>query len=489
MKNFFQIIFFPFELLGDIFVQVWKLIRIFWSRFFYSVWSIIIPLAIMLSLTMAFFIAQNQRELAADYSKQLMSCEDDEINRLVLILQNLDVAGLIELVKCLQSDREKVFFASYDAIINEIQKLPNSNDEKKRDKIYLTLTDTILQQTPNFKPIAKNASHQFVRQIMTDLINLKSNGRSRDLQLATLNCEKIQAIIEPTLQQGKNQNGELQKPSSKSIAKRNVNSFKEELLAADGTPFKQIIQNDKTSPTITLDDNELLADYNPPKKLSEPNRQNYPADTNNSFPILPKLDYPNNKITSQYNPPNEKITTQNPTKQLSTPPNYDENYYSPFQNYQSESSGTLTGITSADANYFLPDELRKINLNRIPSLSTPQLMRLLQHPESNYVLEARQTLIARDGFGEKHLNLAYKLYHHSPAVRKEIISHLSETHGVLVNTWLAELLNDPNDEIRYNAAARLSTSKDPNTRKLLIEKCQHDADLRIVNLINQLKQR
>jgi hypothetical protein len=116
-------------------------------------------------------------------------------------------------------------------------------------------------------------------------------------------------------------------------------------------------------------------------------------------------------------------------------------------------------------------------------------MRLLQHQDSNYVLEARRVLIARDGFGESHLSIAYKLYHRNPVVRKEVIAHLSETPGVLMNAWLTELLSDPNDEIRYNAAAMLSTSSDPNTRKFLIEKCKHDTDTRIVNLINQLRQR
>ncbi|MDR2641505.1 MAG: HEAT repeat domain-containing protein [Planctomycetaceae bacterium] len=511
LKKLFEFILFPLDIIGDIFVRICDFIRILAGKFFLSVWGLIVPAAILIAIVLAFFVAQNQRDLAADYATQLMNCDDNEIEQLVGILRNLELAGLIELISCLRSDREKIFFACQNAIEDELQKLPTLTDEKKRDKIYLTLTDAMLKQTPQFKPVAKNVVNQFVRQIMTDFINLKSNGRSHDLQLATLNCERIQATIEPALRRGKNENGELQKPITKKIARYNAGGFHDELLAADGKPFRQTIQNKNE----ISDEVEYIADNNTPRKLnSDPYNNNnnlpqkifpYPTNPNenltartarnsptnlsanqynpaepyNPFPVLPELDNANEKIADQYNADKKNIRQNK----------------EPIQNSYSDSRSNLRyGVNnysddSDDAKIFLTDDLRNINLNRISSLPTAQLMRLLQHSDSNRVLEARRILIVRDGFGEQHLTLAYKLYHRNPAIRKEIISHLTETHGVLANAWLAELLNDPNNEIRYNAASLLSTSADPNTRKLLIEKCQHDADNRIVNLINQLEQR
>ncbi|MDR1480289.1 MAG: HEAT repeat domain-containing protein [Planctomycetaceae bacterium] len=518
MKKFFEIILIPFEFTGGILMWLGDLFRSFFNKFFLSVWGIIIPFAILLAIVMAFFVAQNQRELAAEYAAQLMVCEDDDIDRLVGILQNLEVAGLIELVNCLRSDREKIFFACQDAIETELQKLSNLTDEKKRDKTYLSITGAMLQQTPQFKPIAKNAVNQFVRQIMTDLINFESNGRSHDSQLVTLNCERIQAIIEPALNRGKGGDGVLQKPLTKTITRYNSAGFHDELLAADGQPFKQSVQNKNES----LNDLEYIVSNNPPQKnnsptfnnstlLNTPNRSNFsetnrneilvaqkvssglstdmykPSERQNSFPLLPELGNSRDKVANQYFP-NEK----NMNREMESGTNFD-----------SRAGGRVSPEARSDLYYgsdnffgrsdvadnFLPDNLRNIKLNRLPSLPTVQLMRLLQHSDSKYVLEARRVLIARDGFGEAHLGLAYKLYHKNPAIRKEVIAHLSETSGVLANAWLTELLGDPNDEIRYNAAALLSTSTDPNTRKFLIEKCKYDTDTRIVNLINQLRQR
>ncbi|MDR2172408.1 MAG: HEAT repeat domain-containing protein [Planctomycetaceae bacterium] len=516
VKKIFDIILIPFEFIGDIFVFIGNLIRILLVKFFRSVWGFIVPASILLAIAMAFFVAQNQRDLAADYAAQLMVCDDGDVERLVGLLRSLDVAGLVELVNCLRSDREKIFFTCCDAIDEELKKLPNSPDEKNRDKIYLAMTGAMLQLAPQLKPVAKNAVNQFVQQIMTDLVNIKSNGRSHNLQLATMNCEKIHDVIEPTLQQIAGKISESQKTKPKTIARYRASNFHDELLAANGKPFKQTLQDNNK----ILDNREYLADNSTPQKnyneqldnpippipnpklnyneiakntnqnilTNLPNDNYYQSADENSFPILPKLDATNNKIASQYNhhyenfenQPPEKIddnAAANTHKKRTKPEKFQHlDIKNPFDNYD-------------DADYFLPVDLRNINLNRVSSLPTNQLMRLLQHPDSNYVLEARRTLIARDGFGNEHLSLAYKLYHYNPAVRKEIIAHLSETNGVLVNAWLTELLNDPNNEIRYNAAALLSTSKDPNTRKLLIEKCQHDADTRIVNLINQLKRR
>jgi hypothetical protein len=525
MKKFVRLITLPFEILGDFFVQIGNFIRIISGNFFMSVWGLIIPIAILLAIAMALFVAQNQRDLAADYAAQLMSCEDNEIDRLVEILRSLETAGLIELLNGLRSDREKIFFACQDAIVEELNKLPKMHDEKKRNKIYLELTNAILHQIPNFKPVAKNAVHQLVQKIITDLLNIKSDGRSYELQLVTLNCERIQAIVEPTLQQGREQNGTLQPSSSKTIARYRSNSFNNELFTANGKPFKQTILNGKNSldnlyTENYIADNNSSNNYNsdpvnnsaspinhrsnshnsyPNENLTNPNllsdlstNHNYNNEANNIFPLLPEIDKGQDKIASKHNPHNRNSSDQTTTtidEHKST--NNSTNTNSLTRQQPSDRSSNINDYSNIndETNYFLTNELSKINFSRIPSLSTVQLMRLLQHPNSNYVLESRRVLIARDGFTEQHLSLAYKLYHRNSAVRKEIITQLSETHGILINTWLIELLNDPNDEIRYNAAARLSISNDPHTRKLLIEKCQFDTDYRIVNLINQLRQR
>ncbi|MDR1925036.1 MAG: HEAT repeat domain-containing protein [Planctomycetaceae bacterium] len=490
-----RIILFPFEFTGDVFVLLIKLIRFLVGNFILSVWGLIVPVALLIALVMALFVAQNRRDLAAEYSSQLMNCEDRDVEMLVEALRKLDLAGLAEIVSCLRSEREKVFFVCYDVVQSELDNLPNLTDEKKRDKRYLTITDAILEQSSQLKPVAQNAVHQLVKQILRDLVNMNTNGRSRDLQLATMNCERILENIGTSLSQGKNKNGELQKPLTDSVVRYRAGNFHDELLTADGKPFRKIIKNDiadnqeyiaNNKPTnidgttaLALNNNEnnkpnqFKHEYNTPRNLI-PN-QNIIVAQKDRLLVLPDFGEAGGKIASKFDA--DKFNADKFGKNI-TGNNSDNINERIDDNYN-----------SSNANVFLTDELRNVRVNRIPMLSTVQLMKLLQHNNSECVSEARRTLIARDGFRDVHLQLAYQLYHPNPSVRKEVILHLSSTQGILSNAWLVELLNDPDDEVRYNAAALLATSPDPNIRRQLIEKCQHDQNEKLINLANKLRQR
>jgi hypothetical protein len=146
----------------------------------------------------------------------------------------------------------------------------------------------------------------------------------------------------------------------------------------------------------------------------------------------------------------------------------------------SESSGTFC------SDNFLSLELQNTPLERIPNISTTQLMRLLHHPDPSYVESARRTLIGRENFQEAHMKLAWRLYHPVPAVRQEIMDMLPHTPNVQPVVWLTVLLGDPSDDVRYRTASFLATTNDPALRRLLIDRGRRDSDARIVHLAERL---
>jgi len=154
------------------------------------------------------------------------------------------------------------------------------------------------------------------------------------------------------------------------------------------------------------------------------------------------------------------------------------------QNGESFRTG-LTPINEWDD--LLPDELQRIAPERIPSLPTTKLMRLLQHADDQVVAETRKTLVRRDGFQETHLKLAFRLYHPQPTVRAELVGLLPSVGGIQQSVWLTELLSDPNADVRYLAASALATSSDPSMQRLLVEKGKRDTDPRIVGLAEQMQ--
>lgn len=147
------------------------------------------------------------------------------------------------------------------------------------------------------------------------------------------------------------------------------------------------------------------------------------------------------------------------------------------------------GEDAEEQDNFLTDDLIKIPLDRIPSLSSSRLMRLLQHPDRRRVEEARKTLIGRDGFRDLHLKLAYRLYHPRPTVRQGLVSMISSTSGIRQNIWFTELLKDPDKEVRYRAASYLATSNDTAMLRLLAERGKNDTDQRIIDLADQIRKR
>ncbi len=153
----------------------------------------------------------------------------------------------------------------------------------------------------------------------------------------------------------------------------------------------------------------------------------------------------------------------------------------------------LTNETLASAPHgkqksvFLSEELAQTAISSYDRLTSSQLMRLLHHHDISHVNAARRVLASRDGFSESHLQLAYRLYHPDHERRRELVTRLSETPGTRNAAWLRELLNDPDNNVRYQAASFLATSQDLNLRLLLIEKGQHDRDARIVQLAERLR--
>ncbi|HBT77927.1 MAG TPA: hypothetical protein DEB39_13615 [Planctomycetaceae bacterium] len=130
--------------------------------------------------------------------------------------------------------------------------------------------------------------------------------------------------------------------------------------------------------------------------------------------------------------------------------------------------------------------LGKVALESLPSLSSPDLMRLMHHPDERYASTATAVLVHRDGFVDSHLRIAVKLYDPNVEIRKELPKILAETRAEKVADWVKVLLDDPSPEVRFATLSAFSTSRDRELLRLILERGKRDSDRRVLHLANQI---
>ncbi len=504
---------FIFRLPFVVFDAVWS----FLGKLLLSPWGLILPATGLALLFLSTQLEKLSPGLAETYARQLIDCSDSEIGELVDSIVQLGDAGLPSLVRGLRSPRESVFFACRDALQRNLGRWAKQK-EPNRSERYRQLTEILLREVGEFKPTALVATVEFVDQILRD--TLKYRGASKnDSAMVSTNCEQLIEKIRSTRLRLLDPNDSSTAPTGDSIVRLHRSIVDRDLLAvAEPTDESEGVKEDP----LTIDEfatprAELLYAYHQSAAFRRQEQTPYRRPGMSS---LPPGVAPEQTDSKNVEPQDEMLASMGPVRRTTGTDSFAvaEMQGKVANRFESEStSGTESELhvgniaedyvadgtkprptdrngepfeaestSTREPNDFLSEELNRISPEKIPTLPTTKLMRLLQHADDRIVSAARKTLVGRDGFQESHLKLAFRLYHPLPTVRTELIGLLPNVGGIQQSVWLTELMNDPNDDVRFLAASALATASDPGLQRLLLDKGKRDTDPRIVELTERI---
>jgi hypothetical protein len=480
----------PFELLG----QFLSFFGRFVVNFLLSPWGLIVPFTLLALLFFVTQITKTNKMIAASYANELATCDEAKIPVLIDNLIQLGDYGVPHFVSGLVSPREPVFIACCETIRSEMEhweQLP----EAERIRKYQIFSESLLNHVTEFGFAAQNETVPFVRKILRQLVAAKKTSQQLpDSHKVARNCERF------LLQIGKQATSKTPEMSSEEVRPRfNQRNFDATLMTAQGKPFQPHVPDDESQSetlaanilgdTFSVSRAERLYAYHQSPQFQK--QSETPYHRNKSDLFIPAEIDSSEMLASTNSPQPAKQLTKKTTPLSNHLPKSslpESSLVEPegkiARNYLEQNAPQTDFIPKSDE--LLPSELRTLPLEKIPNLTTIRLMQLLHHLDERYVSEARKTLIARDGFQDSHLKLAYRLFHPSALVRIEIVPLLSNTTGIRPDVWLSVLLGDPDNEVRYRAASFLATAGDPTMQRLVIDKGKHDSDTRIVNLADQL---
>ena len=454
----------------------WQLL----NQFLLSPWGLIVPMTLLITLFGVQQIQKTPAQIARFYADQLETADEVKLSQLLDALVRIGDAGIPGLVQGLTSNRESVFTASLGVLRREFNRWQES---EQREHHFRVFAEALLHTCTQFSPAAQTEGIQFVDQMMQiRSVAATSPESTANRQQMIAHCEQILSQLESMRRRRIEPQDENFAPLTNTVASLNRQANQPVLLASNGQPFL---------PTSDRQDQKNATD------LAD-------AGSFNSFSVARADRLAAYQKSLQNRPEADSFSGGGRVSGIASlaPPNVPAGIEARIaQNFASGNAGDLptTNIVEEYRNRiqtesggkfgtdtFLTPELLNTPVNRVLNLSAVQLMQLLHHPDPSYVDAARRTLMTRDGFQESHLKLAWRLYHPIPAVRQEIVAMLPNTPNVQPSVWLKELLNDPNNDVRYRTASFLATTGDPALQRLLIDRGRRDDDPRITGLASRL---
>ena len=119
-------------------------------------------------------------------------------------------------------------------------------------------------------------------------------------------------------------------------------------------------------------------------------------------------------------------------------------------------------------------------------LDDVELMRHLHDPAGKTLAEEE---LRRRGFDNLRLEIARRLTHDDPQVRRELANALPHLAGIDARVWLKELAADHDPNVRRVAIAILGTSNDPSVEALLNQIRREENNPQVAELIDGILQR
>ncbi len=472
---FLDILCWPVEMLIRL---LWRVLR----ALFASPWGLLIPLTLVAMFFLLQGLARNTPDLAIHYAKQWASCENEEIPEMTRALLQMEDAGLTGLVQGLGSSREAVFLACHETLQRELARWTAMQNSEAKFRHYRAFSEALAHHTENLSPAGREAAAWYAHQILRQLFiekNTAQGATNDDFLQANQQCENLLLALDAVPRSGGFSPVRSTPPQRDMLARYSPRAF-DPVLAYSGES-RSVELDELTDPFATPRAERLYAYHNSPQYL-----ENAKIPYKRPDALLfsdEKAAQPEELIATLNNAPSiaeAEIKTKiasNAASNAIPSADFAREYLAQYPKQNSETK---------KRSVFISQELAQTPLEIYGRLPTSHLMRLLHHADNLYANEARRTLTTRDSFQESHLQLAYRLYHPQAAMREELVDMLTETPGVRNAAWLAELLDDPDKNVRYRTAAQMATSKDVKLRQQLIEKGRRDSDPRIVELANKL---
>ncbi|GHT45648.1 hypothetical protein FACS189454_05490 [Planctomycetales bacterium] len=459
------------------------------NAFLLSPWGLIVPLTLIALLVGFRLVEKTPPQLADYYAAQFAACDDADIPQILNSLFRLGDAGVDGLVQGLKSERETVFNACRNVLDDRLLEEQDAGALRRFEEL---LSAALSKHCAAFRPIGQYEAVRMTEQIL--------NHRKDSKAETTRNCEQVLTLLQGTRRNRlePNRPGETA-PQSATVASVKRRAVQPALLASNGHRFvpetQMLAKNAEAGNTNSLQ----LADTHF-DSLSVPRAERIAAfqrsgRARDSWNPSPETAAAALALTV----PEAGLSNMPQRSPANVEPRIARNYQpkTPSQSNQENQSPEISSeyINERDSGIqpdsrrmdnLLPQELKETPIDRVPKLPTPQLMRLLHHPDPNYVFEARKTLTEREGFQDSHLKLAWRLYHPVASVRQEILTILPRTANAQPAAWLSVLLDDPNNEVRYQAASFLATTSDPSLQRMLVEHGKRDTDERIVELADRI---
>jgi len=473
------------------------------SAFLLSPWGLILPMTGIALLLLSTQFEKMTGGLAETYARRLSDCSDAEVDELTDSIVRLGGSGLPVLVGGLRSERESVFLACRNALERNLD-LWATQAESLRNEHYRQLTESLLKEVGEFKTTALVATAEFVDRILRETVRHPGSDTGNSAAV-TANCVRLFDRISATRLRMFQPNDASSAPTGDSIVRLHRSVVDPTVLAAE-----EPLEGKSDLPHVdefAVPRAELLYAYHQSAAFRQQAETPYRRPGSGTLPpgITPE---------SSMEPQDEMIASMGPVRQISRDDVFSlaetqgkvANRFEPklnvgniVENYVADRSRprpldrngepfqTEPTNESEDFN-FIPDELKRVQPEKIPTLPTTKLMRLLQHADDRIVAAARKTLVGRDGFQETHLKLAFQLYHPLPTVRAELVGLLPNVGGIQQSVWLTELMSDPNADVRFLAASAIATASDPLMQRLLVDRGKRDADPRIVELAERTQE-
>lgn len=452
-----------------------------------SPWGLLIPMTAIAVFFLSRFLENSPDYLAREVFQIMVDAEDADVSQHAVKLGKMGRFGIPYLVQGLESSRESVVLASRDVLQGELQQY-SKLDLEDADSAYLVLSGAIAERLEKFGPSAKLIVASFAERMLREVINSGSLPNRGEI---VLNCERICASTK-----------------SERLIDRNpriLDSLYRDVLG--GEPVKS-----------RCVDSEV--DSMQPFAFRKGLRGNYSDDIYDLQPhlfdrfgaeradILYALhnspDYGNTRSPGPELPQGMMLAETNAGLDA-----YNEGpAVLPVEsgakyggNYENRTPARANAEEAALHAYLEEQELARIAGGKVPLENTPlgtssleryvhlnsnDLIRLLHHIDPRCSNKAREMLQGRDGFRDSHIELAFRLYHPNPEIRRELVSILPNYGDLNPFPWLMVLIEDEDADVRYSAAASMATANDVNLIRAVSERARLDSDPRIREISRKL---
>ncbi len=496
----------------------------FFRRILRSRAIILVPLVVAAIFAILYFFEQSTREVAKQFAAQLETAPEEDVNEILDRLGRLGKAGIPELVHALASNRRVVVLGSKNTLEREFRNWKQL-DNRQFAQFHSILAQTLLEDLDRLGPTSRLAAASFAQRTLQTLLAAPAERKISGRLDITKACEEI-----------------LRKTEGERIVAGNPKRLNEMYtIAGSGEPVR-VYPPDPFEQELILAANERNRPISMPRSpVKSERREEMPEfydpysspraellyavhrsrlDSAVKEPPLPAnlYDRPLDAAQIERLSGLERLAFENAKRNLQ---GAEEDFLQPDSLHraqvaeriasqyspqigvpQPESEERLPQLPAyeaaplkviPDTTPVYPEEpventmLGKTALEEIPNLPTPDLIRLLQHPDRSIKAVAEKRLRDRDRFQDEHIALAYRLHHPNVEIRKGMIDALIRTPSVQPISWIMEMLRDNDSDVRLAAITFIATSKDKSLLQDVLQRARKDEDPKINALIEKLE--